>query len=169
MHYLLGVTLTPWMRWIILHPMSWLLLTSLWRIQAEKAPHYLTKKLYLSNTFQNAKRQYISLNNADIKKMAKNTFTIRQCLQLDCRSATRTRKINLPANHKGYDTFETTVGKLSAGRIQICRVHFCLGIILNVILINFKNKRSKLITENKTRKIWILLAESFSSVVSELS
>ena len=40
-------------------------------------------------------------------------------LQLDCRSATRTQKNNLPANHKGYDTFETTVGKLLARRIQI--------------------------------------------------
>ena len=29
------------------------------------------------------------------------------------------KKINLPANQKGYDTFETTVGKLLARRIQI--------------------------------------------------
>ena len=29
-------------------------------------------------------------------------------------------------NHKGYDTFETTVGKLSARIIQIFRVHFCV-------------------------------------------
>ena len=28
-------------------------------------------------------------------------------------------KINLPTNQRGYDTFETTVGKLSARRIQI--------------------------------------------------
>ena len=37
-------------------------------------------------------------------------------------------------NQKGYDTFETTVGKLSARRIQIFRGYFCLGIILEVIL-----------------------------------
>ena len=60
-------------------------------------------------------------------------------IQLDCQSATRTRKNNLPANRKGYDTFETTVGKLSTRRIQIFRVYFCLGIILKVILNNFQN------------------------------
>ena len=40
-------------------------------------------------------------------------------IQLDCRSATHTQKNNLPTNQKGYDTFETTVGKLSARKIQI--------------------------------------------------
>ena len=45
-------------------------------------------------------------------------------LHLDCFSWRRTRIINLPANQKGYDTFETTVGKLSARRIQIYRVFF---------------------------------------------
>ena len=44
-----------------------------------------------------------------------------------------------PTNQKGYDTFETTVGKLSARRIQICFDYFCLGIILKVILNNFQN------------------------------
>ena len=48
-------------------------------------------------------------------------------------------KNNSPANQKGYDTFETTVGKLSARRIQICFDYFCLGIILEVILNNFQN------------------------------
>ena len=60
-------------------------------------------------------------------------------LQLDCRSATLTRKINLPTNQKGYDTFETTVGKLLARRIQIYPDYVCLDIILNVILNNFQN------------------------------
>jgi len=46
---------------------------------------------------------------------------------------------NLPANPKGYNTFETTVGKLSARRIQICCDYFCLDIILKVILNNFQN------------------------------
>ena len=34
------------------------------------------------------------------------------------------KKINLPANQMGYDNSETTVGKLSARRSQICRVDF---------------------------------------------
>ena len=49
------------------------------------------------------------------------------------------RNINLPTNQKGYDTFETTVGKLSARRIQIYPGYFCLGIISKVILNNFQN------------------------------
>ena len=40
-----------------------------------------------------------------------------QYLQLDCFSCGRTRIINLVSNQKGYETFETTVGKLSARRI----------------------------------------------------
>ena len=60
-------------------------------------------------------------------------------LQLDCQSARRTQKINLPTNQKGYDTFETTVGKISARRIQIFPDYFCLGVILKVILNNFQN------------------------------
>ena len=60
-------------------------------------------------------------------------------LQLDWTSITSRQKINLPANQKGYDTVETTVGKLSARRIQICVGYFCLGIILKVVLNNFQN------------------------------
>ena len=40
-------------------------------------------------------------------------------------SSGRTRIINLPTNQKGYDTFETTVGKLSARKIQIYPDYFC--------------------------------------------
>ena len=60
-------------------------------------------------------------------------------VQLDYRSCGRTRIINLATNQKGYGTFETTVGKLSARRIRFCPVYFCLGIILKVILNNFQN------------------------------
>ena len=60
-------------------------------------------------------------------------------IQLACFSWRRTRIINLPANQKDYDTFETTVGKLSAMRIQIYPDYFCLGIIFKVILNNFQN------------------------------
>ena len=42
---------------------------------------------------------------------------------IECQRLSR-QKINLPANQKGYDNFETTVGKLSARRIQICLVQF---------------------------------------------
>ena len=49
------------------------------------------------------------------------------------------QNINLSANQQGYNTFETTVGKLSARRIQIFPVQFCLGIILKVIQYNFQN------------------------------
>ena len=60
-------------------------------------------------------------------------------MQLDCSPSTRARKINSPANRKGYDKSETTVGKFSARKIQILPVQFCLGIILKVILNNFQN------------------------------
>ena len=55
------------------------------------------------------------------------------------------KKINMPANQKGYDTFETTVGKLSARRIQICCDYFCLGIILKKEVENksYKNSQSR--------------------------
>ena len=45
-------------------------------------------------------------------------------LQLDWTSNTSRQKNILPTNQKGYDTFETTVGKLSARRIQIYVVYF---------------------------------------------
>ena len=60
-------------------------------------------------------------------------------VQLDCFSWRRTRIINFSTNQKGYDTFETTVGKLSVRRIQIFPEYFCLGNILKVILNNFQN------------------------------
>ena len=43
---------------------------------------------------------------------------------LDCRSAIRIHKINLPTKQKSYDNSETTVGKLLARIIQIFRVLF---------------------------------------------
>ena len=38
---------------------------------------------------------------------------------------TRTQNNTLPTNQKGYNNTETTVGKLSARKIQICLVYFC--------------------------------------------
>ena len=49
-------------------------------------------------------------------------------VQLDCLCVTSRQKINLPTNQRSYDTFETTVGKLSARRIQICCAYFSLVI-----------------------------------------
>ena len=51
----------------------------------------------------------------------------------------RADKNQLLGNRKGYDTSETTIGKLSARRIQIWLGYFCLGIILKVIQYNFQN------------------------------
>ena len=45
----------------------------------------------------------------------------------------------MPTNQKGYGTFETTVVKLLARRIQVYPDYFCLGIILKIILNNFQN------------------------------
>ena len=60
-------------------------------------------------------------------------------IQLDWTSKTSRRIINLPTNQKCYDNSKTTVGKLSARRIQIFPDYFCLGIIFKVILNNFQN------------------------------
>ena len=67
-------------------------------------------------------------------------LTIKKWLQLNRQSVRLTRKINLASNQKGYDNSETTIGILSARRIQIWVVYFCLDNILKVILNNFQNK-----------------------------
>ena len=46
-------------------------------------------------------------------------FEGKQTVQLDWTPSTSRRKINLPANQKGYDESDTTDEKLSARRIQI--------------------------------------------------
>ena len=51
-----------------------------------------------------------------------NSFVI--VIQLDWTSSLSRQKFNFPANQKGYDNFETTIGKLLARRIQICLVQF---------------------------------------------
>ena len=66
-----------------------------------------------------------------------------QKLQLDCRLATRTQNINLPTNQ-----FETTVGKLSARRIQIWVIYYCKGIILKVILNTFQKNAQTTIDQS---------------------
>ena len=57
-------------------------------------------------------------------------------LQLDWTSNTSQQKNNLPTNQRDYDTFETTVGKLSARRIQICCAYFSLIIFWPPIFLN---------------------------------
>ena len=63
----------------------------------------------------------------------------RYLIKLDWTSNSNRQKINLPTNQEGCDKSETMDEKLSARRIQICRIYFCLGIILKVILNNFQN------------------------------
>ena len=65
-------------------------------------------------------------------------------MQLDCSPSTRARKINSPANRKGYDKSETTVGKFSTRKIQIFRVYFC-AIHFHLFQNNFpNNSRTKI-------------------------
>ena len=78
-----------------------------------------------------------ALSLVNISRNKNNKSKQAQKLQLDWTSNTSRRKINLLTNQKGYDNFETNVGKFSARRIQICRDYFCLGIILKVILNTF--------------------------------
>ena len=47
-------------------------------------------------------------------------------LQLDWASEICTQKNNPPTKQKSYDNSETTVGMLSARRIQTCMCHFCV-------------------------------------------
>ena len=65
-------------------------------------------------------------------------------MQLDCQSATRTRKVNLPANQKGYDDSETTAGKLWSRRIHICCDYF-----LNQFLVSYVLKHVETGTQQK--------------------
>ena len=75
------------------------------------------------------------------------------------------QKINLQVDQKGCDTFETTVGKLSAGRIQICWVPFC-----DQVFTPFFKITSKIMPEQKrTWKIWICLVQYSSFEVSDPS
>ena len=61
-------------------------------------------------------------------------------LQLDWTPSRSTRKINLPANWKGYDNSATTIGKLSTRKIQICLVQFCVIHFCPSIFNNFWNR-----------------------------
>ena len=82
-------------------------------------------------------------------------------LQLDQTSNTSRQKNNLPANQKGYNTFETTVEKLSTRRIQICQVYFCKIYFWPPFKIMSKQKY--------TRQIWVRLVEYSSFKVSDPS
>ena len=60
-------------------------------------------------------------------------------IQLDWTPSRNTRKINCRMNQKGYDNSETTVGKLSARRIQICFDYFCKIHFWSLFLNDFSN------------------------------
>ena len=90
-------------------------------------------------------------------------FCFRFQVQLSLTPSTRTRKINLPANQKGYDNSETTIGKFSARRIQIFQVPFSMIIFWSLIFLNkWKDGPNK----KGTRQIWIRLVEYSSFEVS---
>ena len=74
----------------------------------------------------------------------------------------RTRKINLPVNQKGYGKPETTYEKLSARRIQICRVYFCVIHFRLFFKITFKI----MLKQKYTQQIWIRLVKYSCAEVS---
>ena len=49
----------------------------------------------------------------------------RNYVQLDWTPMTSTRKINFLRNQKGYDKSQTSFGKFSSRKIQICLAYFC--------------------------------------------
>ena len=71
---------------------------------------------------------------ADLAQIPLKRFNIDYCLwvlsyiktphKLNCRSTRHTQKIKCSTNQKGYENSEITIGKPSARRILICRVHF---------------------------------------------
>jgi len=72
-------------------------------------------------------KTYITENHPSIhsNELPPDNVWFIECLQLDWTSKTSRRKINFPTNQKGYDTFESTVGKLSTSIIQLFEVCFC--------------------------------------------
>ena len=86
---------------------------------------------------------FLSSNSESFIPIRIFTGQVFRTLQLHCRSARRTWKVNLPTNHKGYDNSETTVGKLSAKRIQIFRVQKCCFMFHLLFQKNFANITQK--------------------------
>ena len=79
-------------------------------------------------------------------------------VQLDCRSARRTRKINLPTNQRGYDNSETTVGKLLARRIFRSTWYIFVKIIFDLLFFRTCEKRipTKIYQAESHSPRWIL-------------
>ena len=102
---------------------------------------YSTEGTFSSRLCKNIPQQKI----ADILRISRHTLTLKHgafctgALQLDWTSNTSRQKINFPTNRKGYDNSETTVGKLSAGRIQICLVQFYKSHFWPLFQNNFPN------------------------------
>ena len=92
----------------------------LWRddFQVKNHAHLHARlELKLSEAFSQNQRQKRKIHAIEGQGREMESRQIK--LQLDCQSARRTRNINFASNQKGYDNSETTVGKLSARRIQI--------------------------------------------------
>ena len=82
-------------------------------------------------------------------------------LQLDWMPNMSRQKIDLPTNQEGYNNSETTTGKLSARRIQICQV--CFSVIFFDLLI-FKTSENTAPTKIDPADLICLVKYSSSEV-----
>ena len=96
-------------------PFYWLVLT----VNPFRA-YMLVYKCVPTNIIIKTRQHFLNMFYSGIYCL---TFSL---LQLDWTLSRNTRKINSPTNQKGYDNSETTVGKLSARKIQIFQVHYCV-------------------------------------------
>ena len=143
---------------------------SIWRLTASfiKSPWMLETLTKISNKYVKIWSplcKYVAIHKQDTYALYSEFYQswindIKQLalwdyLQLDWTSNTSRQKINLPTNQRGYDNSETTVGKLSARRIQIYCVYFSL-----IILTSYLFKQVKAWPQQKyTQQIWIRLVE----------
>ena len=86
-------------------------------------------------------------------------------LQLGWTSKMSRRKINFQKNQKGYDYSETTIGKLSARKIQIFQVYLCVIHFHFFFKITFQI----MLKQKYTRQIWIHLVKYSSADVADPS
>ena len=71
-------------------------------------------------------------------------------------------QINSPSNTKSCDNSKTTIGNLSARRIQICSAYFC---VVHVDLF-FKITFQIMFEQNYTKQIWIRLVKYSCAKIS---
>ena len=87
-------------------------------------------------------------------------------IKMNCPSARRTRKINLPTNRKGYEDSETTIGRLSAKENpDLPGTLFCYHFLASFFLKQAKTWSK----QNFTRQNRIRLVKYSSAKVSDPS